>query len=160
MGVATPDGAAAPDGGARDHPVIKPSDTEGAVTALGNLLRTQEAQVLGAMGLFVGYICVFLAKIMQVTNPYFGVCGVAIITLLLLALGTDFDWRSLKWWVRAVAVIVICILITSPQLYFAWTVSVSEAETAAQAHHASAVSAAAAVSLQPQITVTNAPPSP
>lgn len=154
MGDATPD-----DGADREHTVIKPSDTQGAVTALGNLLRTQEAQVLGAMGLFVGYICVFLAKIMQVTNPYFGVCGVAIITFLLLALGNDFDLRSLKWWIRAVAVIVICILITSPQLYFAWTVSVSEAETAAQAQHARAVSAAAKVTLQPQITITNTPAS-
>ena len=153
--VATPE-----DGAARERAVIKPSDAQGAVTALGNLLRTQEAQVLGAMGLFVGYICVFLAKIMQVTNPYFGVCGVAIISLLLLALGSDFDWRSLKWWIRALAVIVICILITSPQLYFAWTVSVSEAETAAQAHHTNVVSEAAKVSLQPQITITNTPPSP
>ncbi|TBF36978.1 hypothetical protein ELG88_17995 [Rhizobium leguminosarum] len=153
------DGATPDDGADRERAVIKPSDTQGAVTALGNLLRTQEAQVLGAMGLFVGYICVFLAKIMQVTNPYFGVCGVAIITFLLLALGNDFDFRSFKWWIRAAAVIVICILITSPQLYFAWTVSVSEAETAAQAQHARAVSAAEKVTLQPQITITNTPAS-
>jgi hypothetical protein len=92
---------------ARDKTANKPPDNQDAVAALGTLLRTQEAQVLGAMGLFVGYICVFLAKIMQVTNPYLGVCGVAIITLLLLTLGADFDWRSIKWWIRALAVVVV-----------------------------------------------------
>ena len=153
MNDVNPKGAAA-----RDKTANKPPGNQDAITALGTLLRTQEAQVLGAMGLFVGYICVFLAKIMQVTNPYAGVCGVAIITLLLLTLGADFDWRSIKWWIRALAVVVICILITSPQLYFAWTVSVTEAETPAQAHHNNAVSLANQVTSQPKITITNTAP--
>ena len=105
-----------PEGKAQGEP-----DPQRAVNSLDGLLLTQEAQVLGAMGLFIGYICVFFAKILNLTNPYFGVLGVALITMLLLTLCKTFDWRSPTCWARCVVVIIICLLITSPQLYFAWT---------------------------------------
>ena len=41
-------------------------------------------------------------------------------------LNKDFKFGDYRHWVRSIVVIVICLLITAPQLYFAWTVSVAE----------------------------------
>lgn len=130
-------------------------DVQSVANSLEGLLQTQEAQVLGAMGLFVGYICVFFAKILNLTNPYFGVMGVAIITMLLLTLCKTFNWRSPSWWSRSFVIIVICLLITSPQLYFAWTVSVSEAQSAAEGQHQRAINQASATKESPVVTIQN-----
>lgn len=107
------------------------------------------------MGLVVGYICVLFAKFLNVTNPYFGILGVASTTMLLLALSNSFDWRSLTWWIRSLAVTFICLLITSPQLYFAWTVSVSEAKSATEAQLQRNVDIASGEHQQPAISITN-----
>jgi hypothetical protein len=133
---------------------LKLSDQQNAVKALDSLLQTQEAQVLGAMGLIVGYVCVLFAKLLNATNPYYGVFGVALTTMLLLALSKSFDWRSPSWWARSVAVTLICILITSPQLYFAWKVNVSEAQAASLSYLREA-SQAAPPPVQPEIRITN-----
>jgi hypothetical protein len=120
--------------------------------AIQELFNTYEARVLGTMGLFVGYICIFFAKIMSFTNIYVGVAGVAIITLLLLLLNKGQDWKSQDWWIRLPAVIIFSVLLTSPQLYFAWTVSVNEARSAAQAAHDQLVHDARQF-VQPEVTI-------
>ncbi len=145
---------------AKDHPKdagesVELASANNVVDALGGLLQTQEAQVLGAMGLFVGYICVFFAKILNYTNPYFGVLGVAILTMLLLTLSKAFDWRSPAWWLRSFVIIIICLLLTSPQLYFAWTVSVREADDVLQAQLAHDTAAVATATAPATIKITN-----
>jgi hypothetical protein len=134
------------------------ADRHEAIPNLEGLLRTQEVQVIGAMGIFVGYICVFLAKILNLTNPYYGVLGVAILTILLLTLSRAFNWRAPGWWVRATVIVVICLLLTSPQLYFAWSVSVREAQAAVEEQLRNATSKLATASAPANITVTNGAP--
>jgi hypothetical protein len=97
-----------------------------AVAAIATLLNSQEAQVLGAIGLFIGYLCIFLTKLMNFTQPYIGVLGVIILTTLLLLLGKQNNLKSPDWWLRSVVVIVLALILSAPQLYFAWTVSVAE----------------------------------
>src|SRR5262245_52512600 len=97
------------------------SDDRTAISAVESLFNTHEARVLGAIGLFTGYICVFFTKIMSFTQMYVGVLAVTGLTFLLLVLNREFDFKSRDWWVRAAAVIVLSLLLTSPQLYFAWT---------------------------------------
>jgi hypothetical protein len=109
------------------------SDDRNAISAVEGLFNTHEARVLGAIGLFTGYICVFFTKIMSFTQMYVGVLAVTGLTFLLLVLNREFDFKSRDWWIRSAAVIVLSLLLTSPQLYFAWTVSVTEAQLAAQA---------------------------
>jgi hypothetical protein len=99
-----------------------------------NLLSSHEGRVLAAMGLFIGYVCVFFTKIMSFTAMSVGVVGVGIITLLLLLLNKERDLKSQDWWFRSITVIVLTVILTSPQLYFAWTVSVAEAQNAAEAN--------------------------
>jgi hypothetical protein len=41
-----------------------------AVAAVVLLLNSHEARVLGAIGLFVGYLCVLLTKILNFTELY------------------------------------------------------------------------------------------
>ena len=116
-----------------NEPASSISDPAAIAAAVESLLNTHEARVLGAMGLFIGYICVFFTKIMSFTNMYVGALAVAGITLMLLLLNKDLNIKSAGWWLRSGAVIVLTLMLTSPQLYFAWTVSVSEALAAAQA---------------------------
>jgi hypothetical protein len=123
--------------------MVDPNQPEGAVkaddaalaAAVEGLLNTHEARVLATMGLFIGYICVFFTKIMSFTNMYVGAIAVAGITLLLLLLDRELHIRSRAWWLRAAIVMALSLMLTSPQLYFAWTVSVTEAEVAALAAH-------------------------
>jgi hypothetical protein len=106
----------------------------GAVTAaLEGLFSSHEARVLGAISLFVGYLCIFFTKILSFTNMYVGVIGIAAMIVVLLLLKNDFKWKSPQAWFRHAAVVIIGLVLTSPQLYFAWTVSVAEARMAAQA---------------------------
>lgn len=102
-----------------------------AISAVQGLLNTHEAHVLGAIGLFVGYISIFFTKVMNFTDMYIGVLGVVALTVLLLLLNKDSNYRSRDWWIRSAVVVVLSILLTSPQLHTAWTVSVSEARLAA-----------------------------
>ena len=44
---------------------------EDVLGAFHELLQPHEIQVLGLMGLLIGYICVFFAKILMLTNVYF-----------------------------------------------------------------------------------------
>jgi predicted Co/Zn/Cd cation transporter (cation efflux family) len=111
------------------------NESAAVAAAIEGLLRTHEARVLATMGLFIGYICVFFTKIMSFTDLSVGAMAVAVITLLLLFLDRDIDFRSRAWWLRSIVVIVLTLILTAPQLYFAWTVSVTEAEAAARAVH-------------------------
>jgi hypothetical protein len=108
-------------------------DSSETAKALEGLLQTHEARVLGVVGLFIGYVCVLMTKIMNFAQMYVGALAVAILTFLLLLLGENFQFKSATWWLRSIIVILLCLVLTSPQLYFAWTVSVTEAEAAAQA---------------------------
>jgi hypothetical protein len=127
-----------------------------AVTAvIQGLFDTHEARVLGAMGLFVGYICIFFVRVMSFTEMYVGVLGVALITLLLLLLNRDKGSLSqgwLQWGIRSFAVIIFSVLLTSPQLYYAWTVSVKDQQFAAQVDREIAA-AKANKFVQPEINV-------
>src|SRR3982074_3811321 len=96
------------------------SDDRDAIAAISALLDTHEARVLGAVGLFVGYLCVLLTKIMNFTQPAVGVLGVVGLTIVLLLLGKDVELRSPGWWLRSVIGVILVIVLTSPQLYFAW----------------------------------------
>jgi hypothetical protein len=110
------------------------TDSAAASAAIENLLNSHEGRVLAAMGLFIGYVCVFFTKIMSFTDMYAGVIGVRVITLLLLLLNKERNLKSQDWWFRSITVVVLTIVLTSPQLYFAWTVSVAEAQSAAEAN--------------------------
>ena len=85
-----------------------PQDTElgGVLRNVEDLLNSHEVS-LGAMGLFIGYICVFLVKIMNLTNMYFGVCLIVITTLLLLLLDKGKRPKTWDWWARAGTVILL-----------------------------------------------------
>jgi hypothetical protein len=107
-----------------------PADPGAVAAALEGLFSTHEARVLGAISLFVGYLSIFFTKVMNFTEMYVGVLGIVGLIILLLLLSKEFDWRSGQAWLRCIAVVVIGIFLTSPQLYFAWTVSVSEARLA------------------------------
>ena len=107
------------------------------------------------MGLLIGYICVFLAKILSFTNIYIGVIGVVVITLLLMMLNKDVKFADARFWLRAVVVTFICLLITAPQLYFAWTVSVSEVQSALIEQNRRAAEARADQTVPPSVTITN-----
>jgi hypothetical protein len=104
------------------------TDDRDAIAAISTLLDSHEARVLGAVGLFVGYLCVLLTKIMNFSQPIVGVLGVVGLTIVLLLLGKDVELRSPGWWLRSVIVVILAIVLTSPQLYFAWTVSVAEVQ--------------------------------
>jgi hypothetical protein len=122
--------------------------------ALEGLFQSYEARVLAAIGLFIGYICVFFTKIMSFTQMYIGILGIAGVTFLLLLLNKDADFKSRAWWARSCVVVIFSLILTSPQFYFAWTVSVQEAQNAAQAAQIRAVNEAQAF-VQPQITVAH-----
>ncbi len=104
------------------------TDDRDAIAAISTLLDSHEARVLGAVGLFVGYLCVLLTKIMNFTQPVMGVLGIVGLTLVLLLLGKEVDLRSPGWWLRSFIVVLLAIVLTAPQLYFAWTVSVAEVQ--------------------------------
>ena len=108
------------------HPI-----PDSVMKGIEELLDKHETRVLGVMGLCIGYISVFLVKILNFTHMYYGVGGIVLTTLLLLLLDKNKNLKVVDWWVRALTVIVICLFITSPQLYFAWTVSVAELQVAA-----------------------------
>ena len=127
-------------------------DPRHAVAAVEDLFNTHEARVLGAIGLFTGYICVFFTKIMNFTQMYVGVLAVMGLTFLLLALNRKIDFKSRDWWFRSAAVIALSLLLTSPQLYFAWTVSVTEAQLAAHAAQSRALMEAGQF-VQPEIRI-------
>jgi hypothetical protein len=141
-----------PAGLAQASPAANPQDI---VNAFGNLLQTSEVQVLGAMGLLIGYICVFYAKILGFQNIYAGVAGISIITFLLIALTKDFNWFNPVSWIRAFVVIILCLLITAPQLYNAWTVSVSELQSQKELQHQAEVRNATDAKVPPSIKIEN-----
>lgn len=91
-----------------------------------DLLNTHEVKVLGMIGLFIGYICVFFVKILSFTNIYVGALGISLLTFILMMLDPRRNLGSADWWIRALAVVMLSLFLTSPQLYYAWTVSVSE----------------------------------
>ena len=128
-------------------------DPGAVVNALEGLFSTHEARVLGAVSLFVGYLCIFFTKIMSFTEIYIGVLGVAVLIILLLSLNRDINWRSLEVWLRAVVVVAIGILLTAPQLHFAWTVSVSEARLAAEADQSRRAAAARDAFVPPKVNI-------
>jgi hypothetical protein len=130
-----------------------PATEQSVYRALETFLNAHEVQVLALMGLLMGYICIFFTKILNFSQMYVGVLGIIAITFLFLTL-VGPDWRSRHWWLRTLAVIVVALIVTSPQLYFAWTVSVTEAQLAAQAQKVRLIDSANQF-VQPRITVTN-----
>src|SRR5882724_4709318 len=97
------------------------TDDKDAIAAISTLLDSHEARVLGAIGLFVGYLCVLFTKILNFTHPVMGVLGIVGLTAILLFLGKDVELRSPRWWLRSFVVVLLAIVLTAPQLYFAWT---------------------------------------
>jgi len=136
------------------EPGSKASDQQALTQAVGALLGPHETQTLGLMGLLIGYICIFLVKILNFTNINLAVGGVAVLTLLILASNKSLVF-SLNWCIRSLTAIIICLLVTGPQLYFAWTVSVAELQAAIEAQHRREIESAAARSVTPSITITN-----
>src|SRR5689334_24406111 len=59
------------------------------------------------------------------------VTGVQTCALPIL-LSRQVEPRSPGWWLRSFIVVILAIVLTSPQLYFAWTVSVAEVQANAQ----------------------------
>ncbi|GAC1307159.1 MAG: hypothetical protein NVSMB10_12500 [Steroidobacteraceae bacterium] len=104
------------------------TDDRDAIAAISTLLDSHEARVLGVVGLFVGYLCVLFTKILNFTHPVMGVLGIVGLTVVLLLLGKEIEPRSPGWWMRSFVVVVLAIVLTAPQLYFAWTVSVAEVQ--------------------------------
>jgi hypothetical protein len=147
------DGGAQPASGAAGPSNSQPR-FEDVVGSFKGILQTHEVQVLGTMGLLIGYICIFFAKILAFTNIYMGVLGVGGVTLLLVILDSNFRWQDYKCWVRSIVVIVICLLITAPQLYFAWTVSVSEVRSTIEEQSQREAEARAKQQISPSVTVT------
>src|SRR5262245_40344273 len=99
------------------NPLPKPgnaADPGAVVTALEGLFSTHEARVLGAISLFVGYLCILLTKIMAFEAMYMGLVGIAGLIVLLLLLNKDFQLRTLDSWFRIAAVVVIGLILTSP----------------------------------------------
>lgn len=133
------------------HHVIPDSVAKG----LEELLDKHEVRVLGVMGLFIGYISVFLVKILSFTNMYYGVGSIILTTLLLLLLDKNKNLKVTDWWIRTSAVILLCLFITSPQLYFAWTVSVAELKVAANARLEQERENAYINQSSPEITIIN-----
>jgi hypothetical protein len=107
--------------------------TEAVSRAIEDLFSTHEVRVLGAMGLIIGYISIFFTKIMEVDSFYVGIFGVAMTTMLLLLLDPKLSIDSKVWWARSIVVVIMSLFLTSPQFYYAWTVSVKERRDAKQA---------------------------
>ncbi|MCA1416020.1 hypothetical protein I6F30_33580 [Bradyrhizobium sp. NBAIM20] len=133
------------------NPPVKPGDQD-AMAAIANLLDTHEARVLGAVGLFIGYLCVLLTKIMNFTQMYVGLLGVVGLTIVLLLLGGG-NIRTRIWWLRTTIVVFLAILLTAPQLYFAWTVSVAEVQANALLAQSNQVKQLSNQYVQPEISV-------
>jgi hypothetical protein len=133
-------------------------DDQTAIAAVKDLFDTHEVRVLGAVGLLIGYICVFFAKIMYFTQMYVGICAVIVITSLLLLLNKEVNFTSRLWWTRSITVIILSVFFTSPQLYDAWTVSVAEAKLAALGAQEAAVHHAQQPTVSPTVTINNLNP--
>jgi hypothetical protein len=109
----------------------KSSPSREALTALDGLFATHEIRVLGLVGILTGYICILFVKMMGLSSPFIGIGGIVLITLMLLFLDPQMNLRSFRWWVRVFSVVIMSIVISSPQMYDAWTVAVREAKNEA-----------------------------
>lgn len=110
----------------RGVPAPPPPTT--AVNALEGLFATHEVRVLGAVGLLTGSISIFFVKILGLLSPFVGISGIALVTVIMLLLDPRINPRSIIWWIRMFCVVLIAIIITSPQLYDAWTTAVTESQ--------------------------------
>src|ERR1700726_4212628 len=110
------------DGGGAGPGNIVAATPEDALKAVESFLNTHEIRVLGVLGIFIGYICVFFVKILSFTNIFMGVGGVALTALILMFLDPKRQIGYLDWWFRVIVVVLMSLFLTAPQLYFAWTV--------------------------------------
>jgi len=110
-----------------------PLGSREALSALDGLFATHEIRVLGVVGILTGYLCILFVKMMGLYSPLIGVGGIIFITTILLFLDPRMELRSARWWMRVVVVVIVSVVITSPQMYDAWTVAVKEARDAALA---------------------------
>jgi phosphoglycerol transferase MdoB-like AlkP superfamily enzyme len=101
--------------------------------ALADVIDGYETRIVALVSMLMGYLCILLTKVFRSTDILMGVAAVAFITLLLLSLHSNRSFTSMEWWWRAFVVIVVCLVVTAPQLHFAWTVSANEAQDAAEA---------------------------
>jgi len=145
-------------GDPNQRPGSPPSSKE-VLGALDGLFATHEVRVLGVVGILTGYLCILFVKMMGLFSPLIGVGGIVCITAMLLFLDPKMEVRSGRWWIRVFAVIIVSVVITSPQMYDAWTVAVKEARDSALAALApqSASQAAAPPSLQGTGTILGQP---
>ncbi len=102
-----------------------------ALNALDGLFATHEMRVLGIVGILTGYLSVLFVKMIGLLSVWVGVIGIVFMTLMLLLLDPQLAPKSSRWWLRACAVIVISVVITSPQMFYAWTVAVRETQAQA-----------------------------
>jgi H+/Cl- antiporter ClcA len=123
--------------------------------ALRHLISPHQINVLAVMGLSIGYICIFLVKILDLTNIYLGVIGVGLTTLILLFLDKAKDFRSTDWWCRSFLVVLFSLFLTAPQLYYAWWTSVQERQKLANADGVLQALEKTARQVPPEITIVN-----
>jgi predicted Co/Zn/Cd cation transporter (cation efflux family) len=143
----------------RDDPARRGhvADQQAVQQALAGIFQAHETKALGIIGLLVGYICIFFTKVMEMQSILVGVLGISLTTILLLLLNPELNFRSTQWWLRSITVIILSILLTSPQLYFAWTTSVAEARAGAIQQRDAAISRAQDINVPSRITIETSP---
>jgi hypothetical protein len=135
-------------------PPVEPAN-ETILKGVEQLLSTHEIRVLGAMGLFIGYMSIFIVKILEYQDMHLGVAFVILTTVSLMFLDKERKPYMLEWWTRVFVVVLLTLFITSPQLYNAWTVAVLEQKMATQEHANQEKAILATKQTQPIITITN-----
>ena len=96
------------------------------LNSLDGLFAAHEVRVLGVVGILTGYICTLLVKVLHIDGPLDGVYGIMFIAALLMSLDPNIAVRSLRWWSRGLVVVIMSVVITSPQIYNSWTVAFDE----------------------------------
>lgn len=94
--------------------------------ALKDVLQTYEIRVVGVMGILVGYICIFLVKLLQFEDVKIGVGLISFISMIFMISEKTFNFRSLSSYLRVVLVVVLSNIACSPQLFYAWETSIAE----------------------------------
>jgi hypothetical protein len=101
--------------------------------ALQGFFSPFQISVLVLISILIGYICILVTKLLEITDISLGIGAVALLAFLLLTLDTNRSFWSADWWWRTFIAIIICLVIVAPQLNSAWKVSVAEARASAEA---------------------------
>ena len=112
----------------------KPKQT--LIDGMNAIFQKHEMQVISIVGLLVGYVCLFMTKILAQESILFGVSALILLVFLLLLSLSDADSGSPlfrgSWWLRFCTVCVVSLLLSAPQLHTAWTVAIQEKAAAEQ----------------------------